>query len=128
MPAVGSSSSSKARLERERHHDFGGALIAVRQLADQTARLVGEAAHVEQFGDARVHLGVGGARQPRPQAEAGGDFDRDAQIFAHRQFGKDLGDLEGAGDAAPHPARRQQIGDVLAVENDAARRSAAGIR
>ena len=61
------------------------------------------------------------ARDPRPQAMAGGDLDRDAQIVAHRQLGEHLGDLEGAGDAAPHPPRRQQPGDILAVEPDPAR-------
>ena len=34
-------------------------------------------------------------------------FDGDFQIFPDRQLRKHLGDLEGAGDAAPHPARRQ---------------------
>ena len=109
MPAVGSSSSKQARLERERHHDLGGALVAVGEFADQAVGLVGQAAHLEQIDDARLDLAVGVLRQPRPQAIAGGHFDRDAQIFADRQFREYLGDLKGAGDAAPHPPRRQQV-------------------
>ncbi len=37
-----------------------------------------------------------------------------------RQLGEDFGDLERAGHAAPHPARRQKLRDVFAVEHDAA--------
>ena len=60
------------------------------------------------------------ARDPRPQPIARRDLDGDAQILAHRELGKDLGDLKGARDAAPDAPRRQQIRDVLAVEQDAA--------
>ena len=109
------------RLERQRHHDLGGALIAVGQFADRPFGLVGEAAHAEQFVNALADFDVVGLRQPGAQTESGGDLDRDAQIFPHRQFGKDLGDLEGPRHAAPDAARRQQMRDVLAVENDAAR-------
>ena len=34
---------------------------------------------------------------------------------------EDLGDLKCARDATPHPARRQEVGDVLSIENNAAR-------
>ena len=93
----------KPRLERERHHDFGGALVAMRELADQAVGFLHEAAHFHQIGDAGANFAVGILRQPWAQAIAGGDLDRDAQIFAHRQLGKYFGDLERAGDAASRP-------------------------
>ncbi len=74
--------------------------------------------------DAFVDLRFIDLRQPRPQSKPGRDFDRNAEIFAHRQLGKNFGDLKGPGHAAPDPARRQQIGDVLTVEDDACLMSA----
>ena len=65
-------------------------------------------------------LGVGVARDPWPQPITRRNLDGDAQIFPHRQLGKDLGDLKGTRDPAPDAPRRQQIRDVLLVEQDAA--------
>ena len=52
-----------------------------------------------------------------------GEFklDGDLQILPDRQLGKHFGDLERAGDAAPYPPRRQEPGNILAVEDDLAR-------
>src|SRR5215469_5429762 len=81
----------------------------------------GEAAHVDEFVYPRADLFVVRARQPCAQAQTGCDLDGDAQVLPHRQLGKDLRHLKRAGHAAPHAPRRQKIGDVLAIEDDAAR-------
>jgi hypothetical protein len=58
---------------------------------------------------------------PWPKPIPGRGLDGDAQVFAHRQLRKHLRDLKSARNAAPDAARRQQPGDVLAVEQDTAR-------
>ena len=78
-------------------------------------------AHVGKIGDPRADLGVGLARDPRPQPIARRHLDRNAQILPHRQLGKNLGDLKGAGDAPPDAPRRQEARDILVVEQDPAR-------
>ena len=54
----------QARLERERHHDLGCALIAMGEFSHQAIRLAGEASHVEQVGDPGADRLVGNAREP----------------------------------------------------------------
>jgi len=108
------------RLERQRHHDLGGALVAMGQLADQPVGLFGQAAHFQQINDARLDLAVSILRLPKPQPIAAGDLDRDAQIFPDGELRKYLGDLEGPRDTAPHPPCRQEMRHVVAVENDTA--------
>ncbi len=88
---------------------------------DQPVLPIGQSALVGKIGNPRADHRLRRARDPRPQAIAGRHLDRDAQIFAHGQLGEYLGDLKGAGDAAPHPARRQEPGNILAVEQDMAR-------
>ena len=62
------------RLERERHHDLGGALIAVRQFADEPVGLAGQARQRQQFVDARGDFAASSrATEPGPQAIARGD-------------------------------------------------------
>ena len=45
---------------------------------------------------------------------------RERHILEAGEVGIDAGDLERVGDAAPHPAKGGQAGDVLAVESDPA--------
>jgi hypothetical protein len=111
----------QARLERQRHHDFGGALIAMGQFADLAIGFDGETAQVHEFTHPRADLFIVHLRQPCPQAQTGRDLHRNAQILAHCELGKDFRHLKRPGYAAPHAPRRQKIGDVLAVKDDAAR-------
>ena len=46
----------EARLERQRHRDLGGALVAVRQFADQAVGLAGKPGQRERLLDARGAL------------------------------------------------------------------------
>ena len=96
-----------------------------REFADQPVGLVGEPAHVEQLGDAGADLAVGVVRQPRAQAVAGRDLDRDAQILAHADSSGKTSVIWKVR-AMPRQTRRagSRFDDVLAVEDDAAARSA----
>ena len=78
----------------------------------------GQPAYFQQFPDPLIDHLVGLVRLPHPQPKAARHLDGDLQIFPDRQLRKHFGDLKGAGDAAPHPARRQQTGNVFAIEND----------
>ena len=90
------------------------------ELADQPVGVLAQAAHFKELDDPLLDVDVGFFRLPHAQAIAARHLDGDFQIFPDRQLGEHLGDLEGAGDAAPHPSRRQQPGNVLAVEDDLA--------
>ncbi len=90
------------------------------QLADGPVLPVGEPAFVGKIGDACADHGIEVARDPWPQPITSRNLDGDAQIFPHCQLGKDLGDLKGTRNPTPDAPRRQQIRDVLFVEQDTA--------
>jgi hypothetical protein len=61
------------------------------------------------------------------QAQAGAALHRQPDVLQHRQVGEQVGQLEGAADAAARALRGAEVGDVLAVEPHAAgSRPAAG--
>ena len=88
----------QARLQGQRHHDLGRALIAVGQLAHQPVGLAGEPALLQQLADALARSPASPApRQPGPQAQAPPPPRPAMRRFSRtRQLGEDLGDLEGA--------------------------------
>ena len=80
--------------------------------------------HVAQADVAADLLGDASARRRAPVVQMRADQD----IVAHRQAGKRLHDLEGAGDAAPRQPMRRLAGDVFAgiADRAFARREEAG--
>src|SRR5208337_3953843 len=110
----------QVRLERERHRDLGGALVAMGKFPDQAVRLAGECRERERLFDAATKVGRLGTTEPRAQTIAGGDLGRDADVLEYGQLRKDFGDLERARHAETDPALRRYAGDVAAVEQDRA--------
>jgi len=74
----------QARLERQRHHDLGGALVAMRQFANQPIGFIGEAADLQQIDGARLDLRFGVSGLPNRQTVAAGNLNGDAHILVHR--------------------------------------------
>ena len=109
------------RLQRQRHRDLGGALIAVRHLAHQPVGLGGETGQCHDAADLAPHRGRRVLPEPGAQPVAGADLDRDAHVLAHRELGKDLRHLEGAAHAELDALLRRQPRDRPAVEHDLAR-------
>ncbi len=64
-------------------------------------------------------------RAPQIAAEAAALADREGHVFEHAQAAEQLGDLKGADETALDARRLRQRGDVGAVEQRSARRSAA---
>ena len=93
----------------------------MRQRAGAHVGLVGQSAQAQKLSDARRHRRPRLRAKPGPQAIAGRDLDRDADVVGDRELGKDLGDLEGAGHAAPHPLVGSERSNVAALEPDRAR-------
>src|SRR5206468_1657852 len=110
------------RLLRHRHGDLEQALVAVRQRRGRHSAPVAEA----ERGEALLRPSLGRLEQcaPAEQAEVapGLELDGDPHVLTHGQLGKDARDLEGARDAPPATDGGGEPGDVLAVEDDAARR------
>ena len=118
IPAVGSSSKQQPRFAREGDAHLDDALIAVRELACDAVGLLLEVHGGEQLFDAARHLAPARGAEERAEGEAHRRLDRDAQIFVHGEVGEDLGDLEGADDAARDEPRRAEAGDLPPVEED----------
>ena len=74
------------RLQRQRHRDLGGALVAMRELADQPVGLVLQRDQLQRLLDMLMDLGRLGAADPGAQAIAARDFGRDADVLEHRQL------------------------------------------
>src|SRR6185437_7705028 len=100
--------------------DLGGALVAMRELADDTVGLAGEVGESKYLGDALCDGDVLRAPKPRAQPIAGGDLDADADVLGDAEFGENLGNLEGPRHAEGDALVRRQIGDVPLVEEDRA--------
>ena len=113
------------RLQRERHGDLGGALVAVRQLADQPVGLARSARPAPGPRRCRSRTRMRRAGRARDASGSPAHFDRDAHVLAHRELGEDFGDLKGARHAHARRARRGESRVTsLAVEQDLARASA----
>src|SRR5206468_4743677 len=106
-------------LAHEGHRDVHQLLLAVAQLA---GLLVGDVADAELI-DQRIGLGaqarVAGREHAAPQA-ALVLLRGDDQVVAHAHLAEHLQRLERAADAAAVQLHRRQLGDVFAVELDAA--------
>src|SRR3974390_1828134 len=89
----------------------------MRELAYPAVSLLAQAAHLQELVAALLPLAVLLACLPEAQTEATRRLHRDAQIFADCQLGKDLGNLESAGDAAPDAAGGPKRRDVLSGED-----------
>jgi len=109
------------RPERDRHHDLGGALIAVRKLPHEPVAFPREPAQVEELLDAAGNRGPVRFRHARLQPMAGGHLHGYAQVLAYRELGKDLGHLESARHAELHAIVLGHVRDVLPLEVDRAR-------
>ena len=79
---------------------------------------------VEQVAQARPRARPRRRRQARRRARGRRQMRADRDVLPHRQARERLHDLEGAGDAAPRQPMRRLAGDVGAVVDDAALRSA----
>jgi len=107
-----------ARAQRQRHRDLGGALVAVRHLAHQPVGLRRQPGRGEQLVDPVAHARRLAAADPGAHPKPVGDFHRDLHVLPHRQFGKDLGDLEGARQPHMDAPGRVQARDVVPVQHD----------
>src|SRR5690606_3075447 len=106
----------------QRRGDFKGALAPVRKVDGD---LVGKAAQVDQFQQfQRFGVEPGQAFFAAPEVErlARLALQADAYIFQYGQVREHRRDLERADDAAPRDLGRTFAGDVVAVEEDLARR------
>src|ERR1700753_4171038 len=108
------------RPQGQRHRDLGGALIAMREFADQPIRLAFQRNHPQRLCDTLVDLGAFSTVDPGPQPIAAGDLGGDPYVFKDAEFRKDLGDLERSCHATSDALMGRKAGDVLAVEGDAA--------
>ena len=110
-----------ARLLRERNGDFHQPLAAIGQFAHQLKRIVDEPQRVEMI-ERLVKNGPAAADRPPQIVGMAVTFaDAHADVFEHRQPAEQLVDLEGAREPAPCPIGLAQRGDVVAVEDHAAR-------
>ncbi len=113
-----------ARPARKGDRDFKEPLLAVRQDRGALGHDVDKPEPFQQLG----HLGrnAGAAADDAPPVAAGAVAlgDGKAERFDRRQVGEQLVDLEGAGDAEPHPPVRFEVRDRRAVEQDFAARGA----
>jgi len=57
---------------------------------------------------------------PRAQAESISNFGGDADVFEHRELGKNLGNLERSGHAASNAFMGCKPRDVVSIEDDGA--------
>ena len=103
---------------RERHRDFGGPLIAVRESANQPIGFGSEPHECQHFrGDVVGEFRIGLVRQ-HLQGLSRRDLRCSQHVFVDGQLGKDLGDLEGAPHAESDPQMRRNLRHVLAFEQD----------
>ena len=116
--------AQQLRFGGKRDADFEIALLAVRQIAGKLGGLAQEADGIERRLGLAVDIGKGAVMRdhvPAVPARLRGD----AHVFQRRGIGQDIGDLIGARDALLRDRIGGQPGDLVAVENDAAARSAA---
>ena len=119
-------------LDHQRREPFGGLVeqqqlgIAHQRAADGEHLLLaaGEIAALSvgelgKFREQREH------RVDVPAAGPAGGARRHVEIFPHGELGEDAPVLRHEADAGARDAERRQAGDVLALPDDAARRSAA---
>ena len=109
-------------LEPESHSNLGHALAAVGEIGDVARRIRREPDTLQQrigFVDHGA-VAAGGAPNVVGQAFPLGHGERD--VFQHAQLAEQLVDLEGADQPPLDAARLRQSGDVVAVQENAARR------
>ena len=100
------------RLEQQRAGDLQHLLLAAGERRGLRARPCGAAP------------GSGPSRRqcaPRGRSRGRRHHGAELEIVPHRQLGEDVAALRHVGDAAPDQRARRQVGDVGAVEADAAR-------
>jgi hypothetical protein len=90
----------------------------MREFADQPVGLGFQRHQLQRLFDPGMDLRLFSPVDPRPQTISAGDFGGDAHVFEHGEFGKDFGDLKGAGHAAGDALMGGQFCDVLAIEAD----------
>src|SRR6185295_7067170 len=109
-------------LEREQDRHLELALVAVRQRGSRDLRLAGERDALEIAARPLDQLDVRAPRRQQVLAGAGARLHREAHVLQHAQAREQVGELEGAADAAPGALRGGEARDVFAEEGDAAGR------
>src|SRR6185503_15176474 len=110
------------RLEREQDRHFELALVAVRQRRRGEVRLVGQRDALEEVARAAGQLDVRAPHGQQVLARPGARLHLYAYVLQHREARKEVGELEGAADAAPRALRRGEARHVFAEQRHRAAR------
>src|SRR5689334_1780203 len=81
--------------QSQRHGDLSGALIAVRQLADEAVGLGFKACLLQGFSDPALDVRRLGRSDPGAQAVTTGNLGADAHVLKYGELGEDFRYLEG---------------------------------
>src|SRR6266705_284985 len=104
----------------EHGSDLDQALLAVGQVEDANARVLGETERGKQFHALLAHVTVGACRTQHAPRDAAALGHRERHVVEHRKAAEEGVDLERSAQPALHPPRLSHGGDVLPAEHDRA--------
>src|SRR5262247_2301170 len=106
--------------EAQRDRDLHEPLLAVREIQDAAAGIVGQPERREELARLRADAGVGARWPPQPSADPVTLGDPEGDVVEHAHVAEQRVDLEGTTEPAPDARGLRQPCHVLAAEEDLA--------